>query len=93
MGDTGDLEQGSVRVPSLYSLRAVPRPLSCSNLKLPPQSEAPGQVIASQKDSCVLLSPLSVQCPGGGSLPRIIPLMATVLWDPGTQASPAIRAR
>lgn len=81
---------------SLSSLREAPQATRCiSILKPAPQTEAPAQATRppSQKDWRVCLNWLSMQCPGDGSLPKTISLIATVPLDPGRQALLATRAR
>lgn len=65
-----------------------------ANLKPVPQAEAAGQVNrAFHRKTAGCFSLLSVQCPGGGRLPRAVFLVGTVQWNPGAQAPLATRAR
>lgn len=86
-------EEGPDSIHSLSSLKTALQAIKCvPNLKPASESKAPGQSGLLHRKTGVCLSPLSVQCPGYGSLPRTVSPIATAPQDAGVQA-PALATR
>ena len=93
----GTRQQGSVKTASTAYVpwEQLCRPINvCQTWGLPlsMKLQEKQSALLYRKTGGVCLSLLSVQCPGGGSLPRTIPLIAAVLWDPKMPGFLATRA-